>query len=84
MAVLRNVAERLAGLRGVDPVEGDLYLLVLGVEPGEGVAVRDADHAEVGRTGLGGGAVERREGRIIGTKVSVTDNRASPASGSTV
>ena len=32
-------------------MEGDLYLLVLGVEPGEGVAVRDADHAEVGRTG---------------------------------
>jgi hypothetical protein len=41
-ALARPIAERLTLLRGVDPVDADLVLLLLGVEHSDGVAVGDA------------------------------------------
>ncbi len=46
-----DVAERLGFLGGVDAVEPDLQLAVLGVQPGERVAVGDRDDLEL--LGLG-------------------------------
>ena len=59
-------AESLCGLRGVDPVKADLHLAILGVEPGERVAIGDPHHSKV----VGAGA--RGEGRGRGrTRVTV-------------
>ncbi len=55
-------AESLLSLRGVDPVEPHLHLTVLGVQPGEGVTIGDADHAQVAGCGAPGEGEEQGNG----------------------
>ena len=58
-----DVAERLGLLRGVDAVEPNLHLAILGVQPGERVAVGDRDDLELlGKRGAGQGQEEEGGG----------------------